>query len=82
MPLAGEGQDALPPRRQVEIVCDCGEVMTWSCFPGPGVTAARLSRWRNQFLCGASGVKKRPQDDRGLTIMRRRQTKRATAPLC
>ena len=59
------------------------EVKTWSCFPGPGVIAAGLSRWRDQFLsAGRAVLKKRPQDGRGLTIMRRRQTKRATAPLC
>jgi hypothetical protein len=32
------------------------EVKTWSCFPGPGVTAAGLSRWRDQCLCPGRAV--------------------------
>ena len=83
MPLARGGQDAFPPWRQVEIV--------WRLWRGEDLELLSRTRCdRAQALPVAepiplretSGVKKRPQDGRGLTIMRRRQTKRATAPLC
>ena len=32
------------------------EVKTWSCFPGPGVTATGLSWWRDQFLGAGRAV--------------------------
>jgi hypothetical protein len=75
MPLARGGQDAFPPRRQVEIV--------WRLWRGEDLEL--LSRTRGGRgralpvagpipLRGTSGVKKRPQGGRGLTIMRRRQT--------
>ncbi len=52
----------------------CGAVKTWSWFPGPGVTVARLSWWRDQFLsAGRAVLKKRPQDGRDLEIMRLRR---------
>lgn len=39
-----------------------------------GVTAARLSRWREQFLAaGRAVLKKRPQDARDLEIARLQQ---------
>ena len=82
MPLARGGQDAFRPGDKSRSSGGGCEVKTWSCFPGPGVTAAWLSRWRDQFLsAGRAVLKKRPQDGRGLEIMRRRQPKRA-APLC
>ena len=83
MPLAREGQDAFPPRRQVEIV--------WRLWRGEDLELLSRTRCDRSRalpvaepipLCGTSGVKKRPQDGRGLSIMRRRQTKRVTAPLC
>ena len=83
MPLARGGQDAFPPRRQVEIV--------WRLWRGEDLEL--LSRTRSDLgralpvagpipLRETNGVKKRPQDGRGPMIMRRRQAKRATAPLC
>ena len=71
----GQGNKRFSARRKVEIVLRLlrGEDLELLSRE-MGVTAARLSKWRDQFLrAGQAELKKRPQDARDEEIARLRQ---------
>jgi transposase-like protein len=71
----GQGNKRFSARRKVEIVLRLlrGEDLELLSRE-LGVTAARLSRWRDQFLrAGQAELKKQPQDARDEEIARLRQ---------
>lgn len=73
--LIGKGSQRFSARRKVEIVLRLlrGEDLELLSRE-LGVTAARLSKWREQFLkSGRAALKKRPQDARDLEIARLQQ---------
>jgi len=73
--LRGQGPQRFSARRKVEIVLRLlrGEDLELLSRE-LGVTAARLSKWREQFLsAGRAVLKKRPQDARDLEIARLHQ---------
>jgi len=71
----GQGNKRFSARRKAESVlrllrCEDLELLSREL----GVTAARLSKWRDQFLrAGQAQMKKRPQDARDEEIARLRQ---------
>ena len=73
--LVGKGPKRFSARRKVEIVLRLlrGEDLELLSRE-LGVNAARLSKWREQFLtAGRAVLKKRPQDARDLEIARLQQ---------
>ena len=73
--LVGKGSQRFSARRKVEIVLRLlrGEDLELLSRE-LSVTAARLSKWREQFLkSGRAALKKRPQDARDLEIARLQQ---------
>ena len=73
--LVGKGSQRFSARRKVEIVLRLlrGEDLELLSRE-LSVTAARLSKWREQFLkSGRAALKKRPQDARDLEITRLQQ---------
>lgn len=71
----GQGKKRFSARRKIEIVLRLlrGEDLELLSRE-LGVTAARLSKWREQFLsAGRAVLKKRPQDARDLEIARLQQ---------
>ena len=73
--VVGKGSRRFSARRKVEIVLRLLRGKDLELLSRElGVTAARISKWREQFLkSGRAALKKRPQDARDLEIARLRQ---------